>query len=142
MAPYGPRMSKTLLMVGIGIAGRPFLDSAKRLGFAVHGVELPERKFGYVDRVAAFTDCRGLIDELWVEAGEIAVRDSRPDGVLAFNEPHVMAAALVQDRLGLPGPSLRAAAASRNKALQRAIFAAAKIPQPDYFVKDDIPDSP
>lgn len=134
-------MSKTLLMVGIGVAGRPFLDSARRLGFVVHGVELPERKVGYVDRVSAFTGCRGLIDELWAEAAEIAIRDSRPDGVLAFNEPHVMGAALVQDRLGLPGPSLRAAAVSRNKALQRAVFAAAKIPQPDYFVRDDIRDT-
>jgi predicted ATP-grasp superfamily ATP-dependent carboligase len=134
-------MNKTLLMVGIGVAGRPFLDSAKRLGFAVHGVEVPERKVGYVGRVSAFTDCRGLIDELWAEAAEIAVRDSRPDGVLAFNEPHVMGAALVQDRLGLPGPSLRAAAASRNKALQRAVFAAAKIPQPAYYLRDDIRDA-
>src|SRR6202035_5520966 len=134
-------MNKTLLMVGIGVAGRPFLDSAKRLGFAVHGVEVPERKVGYVGRVSAFTDCRGLIDELWAEAPEIAVRDSRPDGVLAFNEPHVMGAALVQDRLRLPGPSLRAAAVSRNKALQRAVFAAAKIPQPAYYLRDDIRDA-
>ena len=39
-------------------------------------------------------------------------------GVLAFSEPHVLGAALVQDEYGLPGPSLRAAVTSRNKALQ------------------------
>jgi phosphoribosylaminoimidazole carboxylase (NCAIR synthetase) len=128
-------------MVGIGIAGMPFVHSAKRLGYAVHGVELPQRKFGYVGHVSAFTECRGLIDELWVEAAETAVLGSRPDGVLAFNEPHVLAASFVQERLGLPGPSLRAAVVSRNKALQRAVFATANIPQPDYFVREDIRDA-
>ncbi|HEX8006932.1 MAG TPA: hypothetical protein VF482_10955 [Trebonia sp.] len=134
-------MTKTLLMVGIGMAGMVFLDSATRLGVDVHGIELPDRKPGYVDRISAFTDCRGLVDELWAEAAETAVRNSRPDGVLAFYESHVMAAALVQERLGLPGPSLRAATISRNKALQRAVFAAAAIRQPDYLVAEDIRDA-
>jgi biotin carboxylase len=138
---YDSGMSKRLLMVGIGMAGMPFLDSARRLGFAVHGVELPERKFGYVDRVCDFTDCRGLIDELWTEAANIAVKSSRPDGVLGFYEAHAVAAATVQERLGLPGPSLWAAIISRNKGLQRAIFAAEGISQPEYIVVDDIGDA-
>jgi biotin carboxylase len=134
-------MTETLLMVGIGMAGMPFVESARRLGVAVHGVELSERKWGYVDHVSAFTDCRGLIDELWVEAASTAVESARPDGVLAFNDPHMIAAALVQDQLGLPGPSLRAAVASRNKALQRALFAAAEVPQPEYVVAEDLRDA-
>jgi L-amino acid ligase C-terminal domain 2/ATP-grasp domain len=133
-------MGEVLLLVGIGVAGRPFLDSARRFGFGVHGVELPERRSGYVGRVSGFTGCRGLVDELWAEAAEGAVRDWRPDGVLAFNEPHVMGAALVQERLGVPGPGLRAAVVSRNKALQRAVFGAAGIGQPEFFVRDDVRD--
>lgn len=132
---------ETLLMIGIGQAGTAFLESARRLGVAVHAVELPERKFAYVDHISDFTDCRGLVDELWAEAADAAVLVRRPDGVLAFNEPHVVGAALVQDELGLPGPGLRATMVSHNKALQRGRFAAAGIRQPDYLVVEDLRDA-
>lgn len=120
------------------MAGMAFLKSARRLGVRIHAVELPERKHAYVADVGGFTDCRGLVDELWAEGAHFAAAECTPDGVLAFNEPHVIAAALVQDELGLPGPSLRAAVVSRNKALQRARFAAAGIGQPEYIVVDDL----
>ena len=50
----------------------------------------------------------------------------------------ILAAALVADRLGLPGPGLAAAVVSRNKALQRGVFAAAGVAQPEYVVTDDL----
>ncbi|MDQ2958054.1 MAG: ATP-grasp domain-containing protein, partial [Actinomycetota bacterium] len=53
----------------------------------------------------------------------------------------VLAAALVADELGLPGPSLRAAMISRNKGFQRARFAAFGIGQPDFLVTDLLTDA-
>lgn len=43
----------------------------------------------------------------------------------------------MQDRLGVPGPSLHAAVLSRNKGLQRACFAARGLPQPEFIVAAD-----
>ncbi|WP_116210644.1 ATP-grasp domain-containing protein [Streptomyces olivoreticuli] len=130
-----------LLLVGVGLTGRPYAAAARRLGVRVHAVETEPMAAALAGRVDEVTVCRGRSDELWYEAVGAAVRTARPDGVLAFSEPHVLAAALVQDELGLPGPSLRAAATSRNKALQRARFAAAGIGQPDYLVTDRLADA-
>ncbi|HEV2377231.1 MAG TPA: ATP-grasp domain-containing protein [Streptosporangiaceae bacterium] len=130
-----------LLLVGVGRTGPPYLAAARRLGVRVHLVELPERAALVGDQVERVTLCRGTSDELWAEAASAAARTWRPDGVLAFSEPHVLGAALVQDELGLPGPSLRAAVLSRNKALQRGRFAAAGIGQPDYLITDRLADA-
>ncbi|GLZ51896.1 ATP-grasp domain-containing protein [Actinomycetospora sp. NBRC 106378] len=126
----------TLLMLGVGRMGRPYLAAARRLGVRVHAVELAARVDGLVGEVDEVLPCRGPADEMWAESAHAAAAAHRPDGVIAFSEPQVMAAALVADEYGLPGPSLRAATTSRNKGLQRARFAAAGIPGPEYLVVD------
>lgn len=127
---------QTLLLVGVGLMGRPYVAAARRLGVRVHAVETPQRVTAIADQVDGTTVCRGDADELWAEAAVAAAHRVRPDAVVAFSEPQVLAAALVADEFGLPGPSLRAATLSRNKALQRGRFAAAGIGQPDYLVTD------
>lgn len=133
--------SRELLLVGVGQMGRPYLTAARRLGLTVRAVEAASR----ADRVAAELDglqaARGELDEHWAESAFLAVADRSPDGVIAFSEPHVLAAALLQDRLGLPGPSLHAAVVSRNKALQRGLFTAAGIAQPEYTVTTSLTDT-
>ncbi|MDS1272587.1 ATP-grasp domain-containing protein [Lipingzhangella sp. LS1_29] len=128
-------------MVGVGKAGRPYLDAARRLGLQVHVVETAEHVSALESRVDGTTVCRGGTDELWTEAAFMAAHTCRPDGVIAFSEPHVMAGALVADEFGLPGPSLRAAVFSRNKGLQRARFSAAGIDQPEYLVTNSVSDA-
>src|SRR5258708_37309633 len=120
---------RTLLLVGVGMSGRPYIGAARRLGARVHVVEAPSRAPAIADQVDGVTICSGESDEAWAEAAAVAMA-CRPSGVLAFSEPHVLGAALVQDEYGLPGPSLRAAVTSRNKALQRGRVAAAGIGQP------------
>jgi biotin carboxylase len=127
---------RTLLLVGVGRMGRPYLAAARRLGLRIHAVETAARAESIADQVDQMTLCRGDSDELWGEAAWAAVAQARPDGVVAFSEPQVLAAAMIADELGLPGPSLRAATISRNKALQRGRFAAAGIRQPAYLVTD------
>lgn len=131
----------TLLLVGVGMLGRPYVRAARRLGARVHLVEVPTRASAIADQVDGVTICSGESDEAWAEAAVMATMACHPSGVVAYSEPHVLGAALVQDEYGLPGPSLRAAVMSRNKALQRGRFAAAGIGQPDYLVTGRLSDA-
>ncbi|WP_079133930.1 ATP-grasp domain-containing protein [Streptomyces sp. EN23] len=126
-----------LLLIGVGLMGRPYVEAARRLGLRVRAVEAESRADEVRDLVDELEVCQGRygeLDELWAEAAYAAVRRRRPAGVLAFTESHVLAAALVQERFGLPGPSLEAAVISRNKALQRGRFPEHGIGQPAYHL--------
>jgi biotin carboxylase len=130
-----------LLLIGVGITGRPYLDAARRLGLRVHAVEAPSRAAALDGAVEHLTLTRGETDECWVEAAMGAAAARPPDGVVAFSEPQAMAAALVAAGLSLPGPSLRATVLSRNKALQRGCFGAAGVRQPDYLIAPSLADA-
>jgi biotin carboxylase len=134
-----------VLMVGCGWLGRPFVRSAHQRGFQVSvldteailawdpdGAELGP---GDTRRLVASID-----DEAWIGAAAQALREDGPvAGVVPFTEPHVRAAALLAEELGLPGPGLRAAWTSRNKYLQRELFARCGLPQPGYcLVRDEM----
>jgi biotin carboxylase len=131
-------MSRDVLLVGVGRMGRPYISAARRLGVGVRAVEVGARAEAIHGLVDDLQVARGGCDELVAEAAQAAAVGSCPDAVVAFSEEHVMGAALVQDALGLPGPSLHAAVLSRNKALQRGRFAACGLRQPDYVVTDDL----
>ncbi|MFJ3937645.1 ATP-grasp domain-containing protein [Streptomyces parvus] len=134
-----PPDTNELLLIGVGLMGRPYIEAARRLGLSVRAVEAASRADeirGLVDDLELCEGEYGGLDELWAEAAYAAVRRRRPAGVLAFTESHVLAAALVQERFGLPGPSLEAAVISRNKALQRGRFPAHGIGQPDHRLTD------
>ncbi len=130
---------KDLLVVGVGTMGRPYLEAAARLGLRVRAVEAAA---GWESRpvhlAERFYRVDGHEEEDWTAAVARAVADRVPDGVVSFAEPHVLAGALAQERLGLPGPSLHAAVISRNKALQRAVFAAHGVPQPEHLLVPDV----
>ncbi|MEV0694525.1 ATP-grasp domain-containing protein [Streptomyces sp. NPDC050388] len=125
-------------MVGMGAVGSEYLHSAARHGMETRIVENPEklRSLGLESHPSC--PVTGDTEEEWVAAALAAAADWRPDAVLPFGEDHVIAAAFVQEALGLPGPSMKAAVVSRNKGLQRAVFAAAGLPQPEYVVTDDV----
>lgn len=132
---------RDLLLVGVGRMGRPYIAAARRLGVHVRGIEFGARAVaveGLLDNVHV---ARGGLDELLAEAAYAVAMDKAPDAVVAFSEEHVMGAALLQDALGLPGPSLHASVLSRNKALQRARFSAEGLSQPDYLVTEHLHDA-
>lgn len=130
-----------LLLIGVGIMGRPYLDAARRLGLRIHAVEAPSRAPGLDGQVDELTLTRGETDECWVEGAAAAAARRRPDGVVAFSEPQAIAAALLASELSLPGPSLHATVLSRNKALQRGCFAAAGIREPPYLITPNLADA-
>ncbi|PPK71192.1 ATP-grasp domain-containing protein [Actinokineospora auranticolor] len=108
---------------------------------AVHAIETADRAAALTGEVEHLTIAAGDTDEAWAAAAFDAAARRRPDGVLAFAEQHVLAAALVADELGLPGPSLRASAISRDKALQRGRFAVAGVRQPEHLITGRLADA-
>ncbi|MEU6081628.1 ATP-grasp domain-containing protein [Streptomyces sp. NPDC047108] len=140
----GEHADRELLLVGVGTMGRPYVAAARRLGLRVRAIEAQGWAGAIEDLVDAVEPSQGAygsLDELWAETVDAAVRAHRPDGVVAFTESHVLGAAMAQDRLGLPGPSLQAAVISRNKALQRGRFRAHAIGQPEYVLTNDLSDA-
>ncbi|HZN20072.1 MAG TPA: ATP-grasp domain-containing protein [Micromonosporaceae bacterium] len=127
-----------LLLIGAGVQGTPYVSAARRLGARVRLVETERQLTRLAGEVDEAIITPGETDEDWAAAACAAAVRRRPDGVLGFNEPQVLAAALVQDELGLPGPGLRAAVISRNKGLQRGRFRAAGVPQPEHLLVDDL----
>jgi biotin carboxylase len=118
--------------------GTPYLPAAHRLGVRVRLVETGRHLERLKDEAHEAYAAPSTLEEAWAQAAYPLAVERPPDGVLAFNEPQVIAGALLQDRLGLPGPSLHAAVISRNKALQRSCFAAYGLPQPEFLLTDDL----
>jgi biotin carboxylase len=127
-------VERTLLLVGAGLMGGGYVTAARRLGLQVVLVDHPDRQTEYGPLVDRFHECPDPADQAWLSAALDAAESARPDAVLAFSEPQVLAAAWVQHRLGLPGPSLPAAQASRDKAIQRVLLRRAGVGQPDFHI--------
>lgn len=129
---------RTVLLVGAGVMAEGYLHAAQAMGLRVGVVETPTRHAALVDRFPCLVDFEPVDeadagrDESWLAPAMTLAARLRPDGVWGFAEAHVMATAMVQHRLGLPGPGLDAATVSRNKALQRAEFGRTALPQPAH----------
>ncbi|MFF2074090.1 ATP-grasp domain-containing protein [Kitasatospora sp. NPDC058162] len=131
-----------LLLVGVGQMGRPYLEAALRIGCTVRAVESRAAFPGLpVGTGADFYQVDNGLDESWLLGALQAAEQGPPQGVVAFAEAHVTAAALLQDRLGVPGPSLHAATISRNKGLQRMSCAARGVSQPEFLLVPSIADA-
>lgn len=127
-----------LLLVGMGLLGHGYIPAAHRLGLAVALVERQE----FLDQVREEIDvahlCAGAADQYWLPAALTAAESHRPGAVIPYAEPQVVAAAWVNERYGLPGASLGAAIASRDKGLQRALLTRASVAQPEFLLAQTI----
>lgn len=128
-----------VLFIGMGRTGRPYARAAHALGLRVavvdHAVTLKSPRTRALlnddDQCYAVShdDQYG-----WYSAAAKALADGPVAGVVAFSEPHVVPAALLCEQLGLPGPGLHAALTSRDKSLQRNLFARHGLAQTDFHV--------
>ncbi|GAA1678631.1 hypothetical protein GCM10009830_27200 [Glycomyces endophyticus] len=136
-------MRRRLLLVGMGRVGRPYARAARELGLDLAVLDHPAS--------LAFAKARGVLDDdqtgypvvgtstaAWCSALPEVLAAGPVHGVVAFGESHVTAAALIADELGLPGPGLRAAAVSQDKALQRSLFARHGVRQPAALAPPDL----
>lgn len=132
------RQQQTVLLIGAGVMAEGYLRAAQAAGLRVGIVETPARHAALTGRFPCIVDFEPVAevtatrDESWLSPAMTLAGRLAPDAVWAFAEAHVMAAAMVQHRLGLPGPGLDAATVSRNKAFQRAEFHRAGLPQPGH----------
>lgn len=125
----------SLLLVGAGKQGLGYLTAASRMRVPVRLIEFPayvSRSRPLVERVAGVET---MLDESWYAGALNVIGEARPAGVVAFSEPHVLPAALLQDNFAVPGPGLHAAVISRDKALQRALFATGGVAQPAHQLR-------
>ena len=127
-------MPETVLLVGAGVMGRGYVEAARALGLRIVLIDPPEYRETYAGLVDVFLSPEGNTEADWLAAALRAAEEHRPDGVVPFTEIHVQGAAWAQDLLGLPGPSLAATDTSRNKSVQRVLFARAGITQPEFTV--------
>ncbi|KOX11244.1 ATP-grasp domain-containing protein [Nocardiopsis sp. NRRL B-16309] len=123
--------------------GRPYLRRAHERNLDVAILDSPEA-FTWPETQAALTSSdttypvAGRDHEAWLSAASSALGDGPVRGVIAFSEPHVVAASMIAEELGLPGPGVRAALTSRNKVAQRELFARRGVPQPRHHVARDV----
>ncbi|MCW2903867.1 MAG: hypothetical protein JWO67_6132 [Streptosporangiaceae bacterium] len=133
-----------LLMVGCGWMGRPYLRRAHERGMEVAVLDSAEGLAWARDalgpRAKGYTTVGGG-DEAWQDSASRALRDGPVDAIVAFSEAHVVTAAMLADELRLPGPGLRAALTSRNKLMQRELFARHGLPQPAFHLARDVGDA-
>ncbi|MCD0447186.1 ATP-grasp domain-containing protein [Glycomyces sp. A-F 0318] len=136
-------MRRRLLLIGMGRVGRPYAKAARELGIDLAVLDRPSslafaKARGYLDDDQIGYPVVGTSTAAWYSGLAEVLAAGSVHGVVAFGEPHVTAAALIADELGLPGPGLRAAAVSQDKALQRSLFARHGIPQPASIAPPDL----
>ncbi|PPI55350.1 ATP-grasp domain-containing protein [Rathayibacter toxicus] len=149
MAPAVPQVdqaSGVLLLVGAGAMAEGYLSAAQRRGWSVAVVESVGRLEELRSRFSCVVDGEPIeststVDESWILPTVMLAERTRPSSVLAFAESHVLAATFVQEKLGLRGPGMCAAAASRNKAAQRSLFATAGLGQPEWKLVSELGDA-
>ena len=138
-----PDCSALLLLVGAGIMAEGYLLAAQRRNLHVAVVESEDRLQELCSRFSCIVDAEPIyadevVDEAWILPTMRLARRTCPAAILAFAEPHVLAASVAQDTLGLSGPGIFAAVVSRNKAMQRSIFASIDLEQPLWKVVGSI----
>jgi hypothetical protein len=123
-------MSESVLLLGARLMGGSYLDAIHRAGKLAVVVEEQkqiERWGGQWDSAVAIAEDT---PEAWMAGALEAASTHHVVAVVAYADEQVIAAAVVADQLGIPGPGLLAATASRDKSIIRSINAFAGIPQP------------
>ena len=123
-------MSEFVVLLGARLMGGSYLQEIHRAG--MKAIVVDERD--QIDRWKGRWDLAVTIaedtPEAWLAGALEAAASVTVAGVIAYADEQVIAAAVVAEQLGLPGPGLFAAMASRDKSVIRSVNAFAGIPQP------------
>ncbi|WP_043194451.1 ATP-grasp domain-containing protein [Streptomyces sp. NRRL F-2664] len=137
----GLRGPGVLVIEPMGNAGRFLTEAADRLGLRLYAATHKEVHDAYPDRLRSalaglcatdLTDTARALDDM-----AAFCRLHRPAGVAACFELFTPLAALLAERVGLPGNDPRLARAARNKVLMAEAFAAAGVPAPRWAAARD-----
>ncbi|MFJ3908902.1 biotin carboxylase [Streptomyces sp. 2132.2] len=137
----GPRGPGVLVIEPMGNAGRFLVEAADRLGVRLYAATHKDVHDGYPDRLRAalagvcatdLTDTPRALEDM-----DDFCRRHAIAGVAPCFELFTPLAALLAERLGLPGNDPGLARAARNKILMGEAFAAAGIPAPRWALAHD-----
>ena len=138
----GPRGPGVLVIEPMGNAGRFLVEAADRLGlrlYAATGKEIYDGYPGWLRSALADVCATDLADtSRALEDMDAFCRRHAIAGVAACFELFTPLAALLAERVGLPGNDPLLARAARNKILMGEAFAAAGIPAPRWTVVHDV----
>ncbi|MFI1645674.1 ATP-grasp domain-containing protein [Streptomyces avidinii] len=136
--PHGPGV---LVIEPMGNAGRFLVEAADRLGVRLYAATRKDIHDSYPERLRAalvgvcatdLTDTPRALEDM-----DAFCRQHAITGVAPCFELFTPLAALLAERIGLPGNDPRLARAARNKILMGEAFAAAGIPAPRWAVAHD-----
>jgi biotin carboxylase len=126
-----------LLFLGASVSQRDAIRQARATGFRVVAVDGDPHAVAFAD-----ADVAEVVDFSDVDAVTEVGRRHAVAGVVAIaTDRAVPAAAVVAERLRLPGIGSAAAEAMTNKAVMRSRLAEARVRQPDHVVIDDKSDT-
>ncbi|MYR41695.1 ATP-grasp domain-containing protein [Streptomyces sp. SID5910] len=137
----GPRGPAVLVIEPMGNAGRFLVEAAGRLGVRLYAATHKDVHDGYPEWLRSalagvcatdLTDAPGALRDM-----EVFCRRHAVSGIAACFELFTPLAALLAERVGLPGNDPLLAHAARNKILMGEVFAAAGIPAPRWTVVHD-----
>ncbi|MEU9376269.1 ATP-grasp domain-containing protein [Streptomyces sp. NPDC048255] len=138
----GPRGPGVLVIEPMGNAGRFLVEAADRLGLRLYAATHEDVHDGYpgwLRSALAGVCATDLADtSRALEDMDAFCRHHAVAGVAACFELFTPLAALLAQRLGLPGNDPLLAGAARNKILMGEAFAAAGIPAPRWAVVHDV----
>ncbi|HEV7652740.1 MAG TPA: ATP-grasp domain-containing protein [Actinophytocola sp.] len=109
--------------------GRDFAVAARRRGLRPLLLARDPARYPYAAELGLDTRVADTTDVATVTA---VAEELRPAGITTSSEYFVHTAALVAERLGLPGPNPDAVACCRDKAAQRRAASAAGLPAPRF----------
>jgi biotin carboxylase len=127
--PTAPRPNVIVLLPSTTYRASDFLRAAEGLGVDLVVASENPPPFDMGDRYLQ-VDCS---DPTIAAEAIVALGDQVPiDGVVAADDAGVVAAAMAGQKLGVRANDPDAAAATRDKGRQRALLAAAEVPQPTF----------
>lgn len=132
-------MEKVLGIIGAGEAALPIINKAKEMGIV--SVAFGENNSLAKDSADVFI-CRSIFD---IDGIVDDCRNNNVNGIIASSEITTESAALVAERMGLPGNECKDGFFARNKYLMRERIKNAKyVKQPDYhlYSNNEIPTFP
>ena len=117
-------MPEKLLVLGAGPFQIPAILKGKEMGYTVVATDVNPMAVGLQE-----ADHPHTVDLIDISGCLALAKQYQVSGVLTVaSEPAVPTVAAVAEAMGLPGPSVRGAAISNNKALMRGLFADCGIP--------------
>lgn len=126
-------MPKKLVVIGAGEAARPILQKAKEMGVTTYC-------FSTVKGALA----KDLSDHFYpvsifdIDSIEAQCRKIVPDGVIASSEITTQVAAILADKLKLPGNDIKDGFAAQNKYVMRNRAASCSyVSQPEFFLYEE-----